>query len=216
MAEDRKKVLEALAAKRKAEAAGGGRSTHKQKSSPLLSKPASAQSSPLPHKPNSKPSPLMQKHKQEHHKQQHHKKETPPKKKKKRVETYDTEDDEDEDQDESGEDSDSEEEPVKKKVPSTKGGSAAKAPSLKPSLIKGHPESKGKVSLKESVKGKRKSKDSSDDDVGSGDEDEEGAEADSGDEGLDTSNILPGRSRRSQPVHYDFTNMSGDDDDDSD
>eukprot|EP00250_Pteridium_aquilinum_P001621 c11811_g1_i1 orf=123-752(+) len=207
MAEERKKMLEALVAKRKAEAEGGGRSAKNLKNASLLSKPASAKkSSPIVHKPKPSSPHLKQQ------KQQHHKKESPPKKKK-RVEKYDSDD-----EDGSDEDSDSEDEPVKKKVPSSKLGSSGKPLPVKSAPFKGKQDVKGKavVKGKESVKGKRKNEDSSDDeDRVSGDEDEEAGEPDSGDEGLDTTNILPGRTRRrgGQPVHYDFTNMSGDDDD---
>lgn len=217
MADDRRKTLEALVAKRKAESESGVRHSKPNLGSSLHSKPAAKKSSSPFDKAKFKPkpsslSPLLKKKT----------KTESPVKKKKRVEKYESEDDED-GVDSQGEedDSDSEVETVKKK-PASKGGSSVKTAAVKPSKpfgMKGKEGAKGKAMAKEKapVKGKRKSEDSSDE--GASDEDEEEAgEADSGDEGLDLSNVLPGRTRRrsSQPAHYDLADGSDDDDDDSD
>lgn len=222
MPEDRKKILEALAAKRKAEAESGEKNK-RQKVPSHPGKPAS--------KPVSKPSggigskgkaispstktKIKSKHKEE----------VKPKRVSK-MDMYETDDEESEDEENSISESDDDElsdedseddvksKSVKKLPPQSKG----KAPVKVVSSLNGKGrDEKGKGIMKDKGKAKAKLEESSSDAEGDS-EDDGGDLSDDPLQEVDPSNILPSKTRRraSQPANYQFANISGDDDEDDD
>lgn len=226
MPEDRKKILEALAAKRKAEAESGEKK--KRQKVPLnpakpASKPVSKPAGGIGSKGKAISAPISATKTKTKSK---HKEEVKPKRVSKmdRYETdedeeseeeddFDSESDDDELSDEDSED-DIKSKAVKKLPPQSKGKTPVKG--ISSSNGKGRDE-KGKGIMKDKGKAKAKLEESSSD--AEGDSDDDGGDlSDDPLQEVDPSNILPSKTRRraSQPGNYQFANISGDDDDDDD
>jgi len=219
MSEDRKKMLEALVAKRKAEAESGEKNKrHKAPSLPAAKpakKPVNKPAEKLGSKAKPGPTSVKSKHK-----------EVVKPKRSTKLDRYETDEDEEEEEEEdftsesgeedelSDEDSEGDRKAKSVKKPSfeSKGKSLAKG-----SLNGKGKDDKGKGIMKDKGKNALKTVDSSSEDGGS-DDDDGGDLSDDPLNEVDPSNILPSRTRRraSQPGAYQFTNVNDDDDDDDD